>query len=342
MSTTTTRLGLTKPAGGSTGVIPGDDIVDVDVLNANFDAIDAAVGVDIVTSGTHPASPFQGLIIVESDTGKLLYWNGTTYVNASPGVVPAGTAAQRDTYWGVPATATARVALSVLGARWFNTDNGIMQTYYAQTGDAGALPYLVRQVGGWYGTANGGSRIQVVPKSVAGTGMSINAFGTVVMAAATGSIQMDQLFSPEYDDYEFEWDVDTSTSAFAVAAQIRTGVSGSEATDASAHYRWARAVNLLGAASVAVTSGGAAGVSQTTYNFANLNGAGGDSIRGTIMQPNIAAHETRIFLTDVNSAGRDDRMAWVDNAAGALTGLSMSLSAATTGKFRLYGLPKGY
>ena len=68
MATTTTRLALTKPA--------GTDVVDIDVLNANSDKIDAAVGAFNCTSTTRPASPYAGQLIYETDTTYHYVYSG--------------------------------------------------------------------------------------------------------------------------------------------------------------------------------------------------------------------------------------------------------------------------
>jgi hypothetical protein len=67
MATTTTRLGLDKPDYA--------DAADVAVLNQNFDDIDNAVGMKVVTSTTRPATPWNGQIIYETDTGSTLVWD---------------------------------------------------------------------------------------------------------------------------------------------------------------------------------------------------------------------------------------------------------------------------
>lgn len=69
--TTTTRLGLTKPA--------TSDLVNIGTLNANSDLIDGAVGAKVVTSGTRPSTPFDGQVIYETDTQKTyVYVSSTT------------------------------------------------------------------------------------------------------------------------------------------------------------------------------------------------------------------------------------------------------------------------
>ena len=69
MATTTTRLGLDKPA--------YSDAADIAVLNQNFDDIDNAVGMKVVTSTTRPATPWNGQIIFETDTNATLVWDST-------------------------------------------------------------------------------------------------------------------------------------------------------------------------------------------------------------------------------------------------------------------------
>jgi len=62
VSTTTTRLALVKPA--------GTENIDVSILNANADKIDAAINTTLCTSGTRPGTPFNGQKILETDTLK--------------------------------------------------------------------------------------------------------------------------------------------------------------------------------------------------------------------------------------------------------------------------------
>lgn len=71
MATTTSRLGLHKPADD------GSEFVDVSVdLNQNLDKLDAVVGFVPTTSSTPPGSPFAGMARQETDTGRAFYRNG--------------------------------------------------------------------------------------------------------------------------------------------------------------------------------------------------------------------------------------------------------------------------
>lgn len=74
--TPTSRLALAKP---DPDPVTGD-FVNIATLNTNSDKIDAAVGAPPFTVATHPASPFHGQLIRETDTRRLLVWNTTQAV----------------------------------------------------------------------------------------------------------------------------------------------------------------------------------------------------------------------------------------------------------------------
>jgi hypothetical protein len=69
-----------------------------------------------------------------------------------------GTTAQRDAYFGVPATDAARVALANIVPTWFNTDTQREEIYYAVTGTTGlTVPGLHTSgfTAGWYNAPAG-------------------------------------------------------------------------------------------------------------------------------------------------------------------------------------------
>lgn len=61
----------------------------------------------------------------------------------------ASSSGARDTHWGTPADATARLALQNLAATTIRTDTGITERYYAGLTDGGSNPFG-RAVAGWY------------------------------------------------------------------------------------------------------------------------------------------------------------------------------------------------
>lgn len=158
MPGTTSKLGMYLPGGGSEGVNGIDEKADIDKLNDDLQILDDAAGFGLPTSTTRPNQPFLGQAIVEQDTKRALYWNGAGWTdvldNASNGLIPAGSTSDRDAYWGTPASVTAKVALANQGARWFNTDNGYEEKYYAETGQTGVVGRVVATgLGGWYPNA---------------------------------------------------------------------------------------------------------------------------------------------------------------------------------------------
>lgn len=75
MGTPTSRAGFIKSDYGENQ--------DVDVLNDNWDRADALVGDDYVTSGTRPATPFNGYRIYESDTQREYVRDGSSWKQTS-------------------------------------------------------------------------------------------------------------------------------------------------------------------------------------------------------------------------------------------------------------------
>lgn len=77
MGTTTDRLGLYLPGGGSASIGGADESADIDQLNQNFQKINDAAGGANVTSSTKPSPAFHGQIILESDTGNVMIFDST-------------------------------------------------------------------------------------------------------------------------------------------------------------------------------------------------------------------------------------------------------------------------
>lgn len=70
-SSLTSRLKLYKADPGT------GEPVDVAKLNQSFDKIDTASAASPITATTHPATPFDGQFIRETDTRRLYVWNAT-------------------------------------------------------------------------------------------------------------------------------------------------------------------------------------------------------------------------------------------------------------------------
>lgn len=110
MATTTTKLGLTKPA--------YTDVVDVADLNDNADKLDAAAGFTIVANeAARPASPWTGQVIYQVDVTSSFMWDGTAWQPAGGG---GGS---------IEISATAPASPSA-GDLWWDSDNGNLYIYY--------------------------------------------------------------------------------------------------------------------------------------------------------------------------------------------------------------------
>jgi len=141
MGTTTPKLGLYKPGGGSSGLIQPPEQVDIDKINANMDKIDDAIGGRGVTSTTRPASPYDGQVIYETDTGNLMLFSQGLNRWIPQGVPNAASDTLRNTLYPSPTQ----------GTQVNRTDKGWVEQYFtlfnATTNPVGANP------AGWYPVA---------------------------------------------------------------------------------------------------------------------------------------------------------------------------------------------
>ena len=111
----------------------------------------------------------------------------------------ASSQAARDSYWGIPANATARLELQNKGARTVRTDLGVTQQYFAATTDGGSNPGG-REVAGWFMVNNMGQ--QMIPTSVtavSGT-ISANAEGEVSYTSCT-AFYVSGVFTNQFRNY---------------------------------------------------------------------------------------------------------------------------------------------
>lgn len=75
MATNSPRLGLTLPEEG--------DYLDDGVMSGNFAKLDAQAGTVVCTSTTRPSSPYQGMLIFETDTRNMRVRVGTSWALVS-------------------------------------------------------------------------------------------------------------------------------------------------------------------------------------------------------------------------------------------------------------------
>lgn len=258
------------------------------------------------------------------------------------GLIPVGSGASRDSFYGAPSTGAARVTLANTGARWYNTDIGMEQAYFAQLQDPGASAYNAKGVAGWY-APNNGARVALVPTSVAGTGATIRADGAIIFAASAGTINIDQVFSADFDDYEYVLDIETSSAAAVLTVQLRTGVHGSEVTNTTSNYRWTNLANLIAGTTPTPTGSGATSIGNV--QIGRTSGVGGTSHTGQIAKPNSASLEKKFTSHGADSAGGAIWEGWAASAIGAATGFGLTFGSGgsvtgVNGQLKLFGIPK--
>lgn len=154
------------------------------VQNGWFQGIDTAIGAD------------RARLAVIEDVTK------PTAAGANVGVIPAGTTAERDAFWGIPGDATARVALAAKGARWYNTDKGFEQQYFAQWDDSGVAANPAKKVHGWRAYMGGGGRIPVSKFATAVIANQRKYDNLIELTASEVGFQANNVFTTDFDEYE--------------------------------------------------------------------------------------------------------------------------------------------
>lgn len=220
MATTTPRIGLTKP--------DGTDLVDIAVLNTNFDKIDSNIASTKIQS-TKPTTANAGDLWWDSDTGTLyLYYtdaNSSQWVAATSDPINIGVVAsqaERDAQYPTPAQ----------GMSVYRTDLGVTQRYYGlfnvSTNPGG------RDTAGWYNTEKSVGLVPIVPTSVtAVTGTaSTSSLGQTIFNGVAKVI-LSNVFSADYMNYKIVVNLEQSTDNSDLWARF----SSSGADNGSTLYR---------------------------------------------------------------------------------------------------------
>ena len=120
MATTTTKLGLVKPASSDRVDVTGH-------VSDNFTTLDSRINAFVCTSATHPASPYSGMLIFETDTNNVCVYHSQDGNNYW---LPIG-----NNSWGKGYKAsTAITANSASTSGTTELDTGIEVTFDAETG----------------------------------------------------------------------------------------------------------------------------------------------------------------------------------------------------------------
>lgn len=278
------------------------------VYNGNFTGVDAAIGADRTRLST-----------IEGKIG-------------SNALVPAGTTAARDGFYGIPSTAAARIALANAAPRWFNTDKGYLERYFAATGDSATGGYdtkFAKTTAGW--KAEGAGLVPVDWGTVANTGGTVVKNGNVLVASgAVTAINTDGTFTDEFIAYKILYDMQLSVAGYlAMRTRTATVVNGT----AASYSR--QSVSAAGAA-VAASTGTDDKFLLSAINAVSFLG------EATIWNPALA---TRVTLVDTQAARADQQgRITQQRVAGVDDGAQFTPSAGGTfaGTLQLFGYAGGH
>ena len=277
---------------------------EVAVYNGNFTGVEAAVTADRAR--------------LSSIEGKI----------ANNAVVPAGTTSARDGFYGTPSSAAARVALANSVPRWFNTDKGYTQQYFAQDGDAGA-GIFTRATAGWYAAVDSG-RVPLSGFTVTSTGGTVTRDGGAVqLAGAVTAVQLKSLFTTDFMFYDFELEM----VAVTAVNDLFWRASSAGVDNSSANYNRQR---VLASGTSTLVGAGSTGQTAGLVGHMDLTQAG--AIDFTVQNP---ADPTR--RTSSRSAGFDggnllDSAGSLLNVLAAHDGITFFVSTNTfNGRLRVFG-----
>jgi len=320
VATTTPRIGLTKP--------DGTDLVDIAVLNTNFDKIDSNIASTKIQS-TKPTTPNAGDLWWDSDTGTLyLYYvdsNSAQWVAATSDPINIGVVAsqtERDAQYPTPAQ----------GMSVYRTDLGVTQRYYglfnASTNPGGM------DTAGWYGLEKSAGLIPVSPTSVdkAGTGSTavVSSIGAVTFSART-SIALNGVFNTNYKNYLVVLSSPLST-VDAVDTRLVFRQAGNNQTSAGYYYQ---GVNITGAGSVSgeYTTGN----TSTGLGLQEVTGPG----RGSAIIEFIAPYtsDQKIIFSKLSRANQFQSRGHLFTGTGLYDGFTLyPNSGSLSGTIQVYGL----
>lgn len=312
-TTTTPNLSLTLAVPGT------NEPFDVPDVNANFTAIDTEVGSLRATNTTqnNRLTNIEDLTLPTATTPNI-------------GVVPSGTTAERDGFWGSPSDAATRVALANKYARWFNTDKGWEEQYFAKFDDAGvATATPVKDNFGW-GPSLGTGRVLISRFTLAkvGTPGTVTKKGAKVEFDTAEGFTVDGCFTSDFDRYELELTSTGGSTTSVLNMQFRAaGV-----TDSTSNYSYSFREIVPGTAESAI--------GPTTQMEISRAFVSGFILKSTVANPTNAARKTQMlnhmFDTDTKTRIGGSQL----NLNKAVDGfyLDFSGTATFTGDLRIYGV----
>lgn len=295
----TTHLGLVLPDPGTAQPFS------TAVQNGWFQSIDTAVGAD------------RARLTTIEDVTK------PAAAGSNVGVVPSGTESERDAFWSIPGDAAARVALAAKAPRWYNTELGWEQQYYAQFDDAGATPKFAAATHGW--KAKG--RQLIHPGTiVAASGTAVDQGSHILFTGAAG-VELRSLFTADFDDYEVVAHINGSSNQAMLWRMINGVTIETGAT-------------VYGRNEVQIDNGAVVGT-YTTGNVGVLGeiGSSGSAspVKAVFYAPKLARVTAMLSESHQHTSGRQVRASGQVGNTTAYDGLWLS-GTALSGEVQIFGI----
>lgn len=172
----------------------------------------------------------------------------------------------------------------------------------------------------------------MTPSSVVGTGLAIAGPGMVALTASSGALDIQDLFTDDFEDYLMYLDLYSSTVSTNIAMVF---LNASGPYSPATAYRYG-VQNLPYATTVNYTS---PVQGPNLPFFGASSGAGGGANDYTIFSPHRAGTEVKVAGRQVSSGGMAQTWGWCNSGVGQATGIRLAPSSGTiTGMLRCYGI----
>lgn len=265
------------------------------------------------------------------DVAGDIYTTGFVITDRLPSM---GTAAERDSIFGVPGSTATRVALANRRVRWLNVDTGITESFFAVTGSSGlTVPGVASGLSaGWYpenvlrATPQGR-----IPSSLAvgGGSAAVAADGTITFTSVATALSINDVFAGvnanDFDSYRFVGSIYCSADpGGAFYMRMRSG--GADVS--TGYFQQAMYSISTSWASAGVTGSVANNVSAwyigfrqyTSFDYVIRNMASASRAK------EVLGHFGNLGTNEINVSN----MGWTSLGAAARTGLTIFPNAAVT------------
>lgn len=244
----------------------------------------------------------------------------------TPGVIPAGTTAQRNAYWSEPGTPEQRVALANKIARWYNTEKGYEEQYFAAYNDATIGPLTPAKATAKWAPVTG--RALLSNYTISSVGGTAQKHGGVINLAAVTTIRLDGVFTDDFDQYEVLWDISSATADNDMTVRLRN--AGVDET-AAAGYGTNR-LEVTSASGIVNTY--ATGSSWLGPRCANSGG-----MHARMLFTGAKAARRSLFMSDAFSAdGTQRRTAGTLGTVTSYDSVSFIPGGGISGNLRVFGI----